>query len=178
MNRKSPAARRGAVLLLLLVAATTDTTALTTTTTAAGNCTIIPDVTVSSADLHFYSGPFPASSCCALCQSSSLGCHAFTVNSSGCALKASSAGAVPSKGATSGITGAGPGPTPAPPTAKCTGQSADLAAEDCVAYQKFYDMCPLCSTMISETCRTDPCGKGCGDLICSNTEGGLYIVQL
>lgn len=76
--------------------------ALLWTVTSAKCSTPIVNFSITAHTITFLEGQFDSDACCASC-SLVRDCAAFTVNTSGCALKASSSGLQPSAGVTSGV---------------------------------------------------------------------------
>jgi uncharacterized surface protein with fasciclin (FAS1) repeats len=97
------------------------------TPASGGKCSEFPKFKISEPDISFYKGIVDLGTCCTLCiDFAGPGvCSAYTVNATGCSLKASSGGITPDSGSTSGVTPKKPTPkpqkpTPAPPGPKPT----------------------------------------------------------
>jgi hypothetical protein len=91
------------------------------TPAAAGKCSQLPKFKISKPDTFFYKDILDLGTCCMLCiDFSGPGvCGAYTVNSTGCALKEDSGGLTPDSGSNSGVSPPTP-QVPTPPPVKPT----------------------------------------------------------
>ena len=113
------------------------------------SCSAVSGYAITSPSIKFYPGHFDPSSCCSLCHDSANGdgasqpkCVAYSLNASGCALKASTVGLVPSSNSNAGLSQPLPTPNPSPtPPHPVPNASACCSWDGCGACGPVGDFC-------------------------------------